>query len=207
MDLSKQSFWPSPNQFEPDPPKPAGLLSGGAISMPLGGRGNAVGRAGVLLLFISLIFDWHVALAQNATHTVRLMVPDTALKAANAALQTCRNQGYQVAVAVTDRFGVTQVMLRDRFAGPHTVDTAMNKAWTAVTYRQDTLAFDIATSKEPRAAGARMLPRIVPIGGGVLIEASGALLGAVAVSGAPGGEADDHCARAGLAAVRDELEF
>lgn len=207
MDLSKQSFWPPPNQFEPDPPKPASLLSGGAISLPLVRRGNAVGRAGVLLLLIGLIFDRHVALAQNATHTVRLMVPDTALKAANAALQSCRNQGYQVAVAVTDRFGVTQVMLCDRFAGPHTVDTAMNKAWTAITYRQDTLAFDIATSKEPRAAGARMLPRIVPIGGGVLIEASGALLGAVAVSGAPGGAADDHCARAGLAAVRDELEF
>ena len=148
-----------------------------------------------------------LALAQDATHSVKLMVPEAALKAASAALQSCRNQGYQVAVAVTDRFGVAQVMLRDRFAGPHTVDTAVNKAWTAITFRQDTLAFDVATSKEPRAAGARMLPKIVAIGGGVSIEASGSLLGAVAVSGAPGGEADDQCARAGVAAIRDELDF
>ncbi len=169
-------------------------------------------RTQQFLLVIGLVLEADIAFAQDAarvqaTHTIKLMVPEVAFRAANAALQTCRNQGYQVAVAVTDRFGVTQVMLRDRFAGPHTVETAMNKAWTAITYRQDTLSFDIATSKEPRAAGARMLPRIVAIGGGVLIEASGSLLGAVAVSGAPGGEADDHCARAGLAAVRDELEF
>lgn len=112
-----------------------------------------------------------------------------------------------MAEAVADRGGVTQVLLRDRFDGPHTVETAMNKAWTAVTFRQDTLAFDIATTRETRAADARTLPRIVAVGGGVLVEASGSLLGVVAVSGAPGGEADDHCTKAGLAAIRDELEF
>lgn len=201
MDVSIQSFSQFCRLSVSTQPSLAGGTSA-AISRPFG-------RAGVVLFLavVGLTLSQSAAHAQNATHTVKLMVPDIALKAANAALQTCRNQGYQVAVAVTDRFGVAQVMLRDRFAGPHTVDTAMNKAWTAVTYRQDTLAFDIATSKEPRAAGARTLPRIVPIGGGVLIEASGALLGAVAISGAPGGEADDHCAKAGLAAIRDELEF
>ena len=145
--------------------------------------------------------------AQTATFNVKLLTPEAALKSARAALEACRAIGFQVAVAVADRSGVTQVLLRDRFAGPHTVETSMNKAWTAVTFRQDTLAFDIATSKEPRAAGARNLPRIVAIGGGVLIEASGALLGAIAVSGAPGGENDHRCAEAGVSAIRDEIEF
>jgi uncharacterized protein GlcG (DUF336 family) len=147
------------------------------------------------------------SVAQDATYSVRLLTPEAALKAATSALEACRQQGYQVAVAVADRAGITQVLLRDRFAGPHTVETAMNKAWTAITFRQDTLAFDIATVREPRAAGARSLPRIVAVGGGVLIEAAGSILGAVAVSGAPGGEADDHCAKAGLASIRDDIEF
>ncbi len=153
------------------------------------------------------LFAAHPAVAQQAIHTVKVLTPEAALKAARAALESCRDRGFQVAVAVTDRSGVAQVMLRDRFAGPHTVDTAINKAWTAVTFRQDTLQFDIATSREPRAAGARSLPRIVAIGGGVLIETSGALVGALAVSGAPGGEADDLCAKSGVAAIRDDLDF
>lgn len=174
--------------------------------MKTAGRlGKARGFPGGALMAACLLAG--AALAEEATHTVKVLTPDAAIKAARAALESCRDQGFQVAVAVTDRFGVTQVMLRDRFAGPHTVDTAINKAWTAVTFRQDTLQFDIATSREPRSAGARSLPRIVPIGGGVLIEASGALVGALAVSGAPGGEADDRCAKSGIAAIRDELDF
>jgi len=162
--------------------------------------------AGVVALGISASGTTAVQ-AQTATFNVKLLTPEAALKSATAALEACRALGFQVAVAVADRSGVTQVLLRDRFAGPHTVETSMNKAWTAVTFRQDTLTFDIATSKEPRAAGARNLPRMVAIGGGVLIEASGVLLGAIAVSGAPGGENDHRCAEAGVSAIRDEIEF
>ncbi len=61
------------------------------------------------------------ARAQDALVTYKSMSPELALDLARAALVDCRNRGYQVAVAVVDRFGVTQVMLRDRFAGPHTV--------------------------------------------------------------------------------------
>jgi uncharacterized protein GlcG (DUF336 family) len=159
------------------------------------------------LCVFALLAGAQGAVAQSATYSVRLLTPEAALKAATSALEVCRLQGYQVTVAVADRAGVTQLLLRDRFAGPHTVETAMNKAWTAISFRQDTLAFDIATAREPRAAGARSLPRIVAVGGGVLIEAAGSILGAIAVSGAPGGEADDQCAKAGLASIRDEIEF
>jgi uncharacterized protein GlcG (DUF336 family) len=162
---------------------------------------------GLLLAAIGAADGAQPAAAQNATYSIRLLTPETALKLATATLEACRKQGYQVAAAVVDRSGVVQVLVRDRFAGPHTVKTAIDKAWTAITFRLDTLAFDIAIAKEPRAAGARTLPGVVAIGGGVLVEAGGSILGAVAVSGAPGAEADDQCARAGLAAIGDDIEF
>ena len=148
-----------------------------------------------------------IARAQDATYTVKLMTPETALKAAQAALKKCRDDGYQVAVAVVDRGGVTQVVLRDRFAGPHTVDMAVDKAWTAVSFRTPT--GEIAKATEPGMAqsGIRNRPRVAAVAGGLLIEAGGALVGGIGVSGAPRGDIDDVCATAGIAAIRDGLEF
>ena len=82
-----------------------------------------------------------------------------ALKATQAALQSCRASGFQVAVAVVDRFGIAQAMVRDRFAGPHTPDTAVNKAWTAVSFR--TNSSDLARASMPGqpSSGLRGLPR------------------------------------------------
>lgn len=147
------------------------------------------------------------AFAQSGTFTVRQMTPDTAAKATRAALEECRKAGFQVAVAVVDRAGVAQSLLRDRFAGPHTVSTAINKGWTAISFRTDTLEFAKATAGASGSAGIRHLPNVVAVGGGVNIEAGGTTVGAIGVSGAPTGEADDACARAGIAAIRDELDF
>jgi uncharacterized protein GlcG (DUF336 family) len=146
------------------------------------------------------------ASAQDATFNLRLLTPDTALKAAQAALARCRADGFQVAVAVVDRMGVGQVMLRDRFAGPHTPDTAIGKAWTAVSFRTNTTDFAAATATGPQSA-IRNRPGVVAVGGGLMIEAGGSLLGAIGVSGAPGGKEDDVCAAAGIAAVKDSLEL
>jgi uncharacterized protein GlcG (DUF336 family) len=135
------------------------------------------------------------------------MTPETALAAARAALAECRKQGYQVAVAVVDRAGLTQVLLRDRFAGAHTVDVATNKAWTAASFRTPTA--DLARETQPGQAmsGLRNLPRFLAAGGGQVIEGGGTLLGAIGVSGAPGGEADDGCAKAGIKAIADDIAF
>jgi uncharacterized protein GlcG (DUF336 family) len=142
-----------------------------------------------------------------ATHDVRVLTPETALKATQAALQECRRQGYQVAVAVVDRFGVTQTMLRDRFAGPHTPRAAANKAWTAVSFRTPTTDLVRITQPGQPSSGIREWPRVVAVGGGVLVEAGGSIIGGIGVSGAPSGDADDSCAKAGLAAIRDDLEL
>ena len=145
--------------------------------------------------------------AQDALVSHRVLSPDTALELARAALEACRARGFQVAVAVVDRFGLPQVMLRDRFAGPHTPSTATGKAWTAVTFRTNTTALIAPTQAGQPQAGLRDLPNVVLLGGGVLVEAAGSVLGGVGVSGAPGGAEDDACASAGLDAVRDRLEF
>ena len=145
-------------------------------------------------------------LAQDATFVVKQMTTETALKAAQAALGACRERGFQVAVAVTDRSGIPQAFLRDRFAGPHTVGVAINKAWTAVSFRTDTLSFGNATA-DPEHAGARHFERVTAIGGGVPIEAAGSMFGAIGVSGGPSGKEDDKCARIGIEAIMDALEF
>lgn len=143
----------------------------------------------------------------GATFNTRSMTPEIALAATRAALESCRKSGYQVAVAVVDRSGVTQTLLRDRFAGPHTPDTATNKAWTAASFKTTTLALASETQAGKAQSGIRSLPRLVAAGGGVPIEAGGSLLGAIGVSGAPGGEADEACARAGIKAIADQIEF
>lgn len=147
------------------------------------------------------------AAADNATFSVKLLTPETALKAAQAALKRCRDNGYQVAVAVTDRMGVVQVVLRDRFAGPHTPDTATAKAYTAASFRTNTTELAAATQPGRPQSGIRQRPGVAAVGGGLMIEASGTLLGAIGVSGAPGGAEDDACAAAGITAIREDIEF
>jgi uncharacterized protein GlcG (DUF336 family) len=110
-------------------------------------------------------------------------------------------------VAVVDRFGVTQVMLRDRFAGPHTPATATGKAWTAATFRNSTSQLFSVSQPGMMQAGIRNLPGAVIIAGGLVVESGGSLVGAIGVSGAPGGEADEACAKAGIDAIQARLDF
>ena len=145
--------------------------------------------------------------AQAPTFNVRVLTPEAALKAAQSALDKCRAQGYQVAVAVVDRGGIAQVVLRDRHAGPHTIDVATNKAWTAVSFKSSTRDLERLTRPGEAMSGLRSVPRFVAIGGGITVEAGGSLLGAIGVSGAPGGDADHVCAAAGAAAIAEELEL
>ncbi len=147
------------------------------------------------------------ASAQEAVFQTKSLTPETALVAAKAALESCRKQGYQVAVAIVDRAGLTQVLLRDRFAGAHTVKVAANKAWTAASFRTATSALAHETQAGKPMSGIRNVQRFVAAGGGLMIEGGGSLLGAIGVSGAPGGEADEGCAKAGIKAITEAIEF
>ena len=145
--------------------------------------------------------------AEEAVVSYKSLGLELALDAARAALKDCQKRGYQVAVAVVDRFGTPQVLLRDRFAGPHTPPTATGKAWTSATFRNSTTELNAISQPGMMQAGLRNLPNVVIIGGGMMIEGAGAMLGAIGVSGAPGGDADELCAKAGIAAIQDKLDF
>jgi uncharacterized protein GlcG (DUF336 family) len=143
----------------------------------------------------------------ETTFTVKILTPETALKAAQAALKKCRDSGFQATVAVVDRMGVVQVLLRDRFAGPHTTDMATAKAYTAASFRTNTTELADASQPGRPASGIRNRPGIAAVGGGLMIQAGGTLLGAIGVSGAPGQKEDDLCAAAGIEAIREDIEL
>jgi uncharacterized protein GlcG (DUF336 family) len=132
--------------------------------------------------------------AEAATWKQTVITPETALKAAQAAKAECAKRGWQVAVAVTDPSGLPLVLLR--------------KARTAASWREATTTVAARVNK-PGAAEAAIkdLPGVVMIGGGLPIEAAGQMVGAIGVSGAPGGDNDDVCAKAGIAAVEADLAF
>ena len=103
--------------------------------------------------------------AQESLVTYKSLSPAIALELAQSALANCQQRGYQVAIAVVDRFGVTQVVLRDRYAGPHTPATASGKAWTAATFRSSTSNLFAISQPGMMQAGIRNLPGAVIIGG------------------------------------------
>jgi uncharacterized protein GlcG (DUF336 family) len=83
---------------------------------------------------------------------------------------------------------------------------AVAKGWTAVSFRTNTTEMAAATAAGPMS-GVRHRPGVAAVGGGLMIEAGGSILGAIGVSGAPGGKEDDVCAAAGIAAIKDSLEL
>jgi uncharacterized protein GlcG (DUF336 family) len=170
----------------------------------------AMRRAGRYLATSALVLTLGTAGANaddDAVVTYKSLSPEVALEAAQAALKQCRDNGFQVAVAVVDRFGQPQVMLRDRFAGLPAPDAATRKAYTALGFHAATsdLAKRIASGKMD--AGLARLPNVAMLAGGLVIEAGGAVLGGIGVAGAPGGDKDEACAKAGLDAIRDRIDF
>ena len=136
--------------------------------------------------------------------TIKRMSLDTALKAARATIDACRKEGVQIAVTVLDRGGHAQVVLRDVLASDLTLKVSRAKAYAAVSFVTPTsqLASRFADPYGPPSVGG-----IVVTAGGLPIRAGGELVGAIGVSGAPSGEIDERCARAGFEAILEDLEF
>lgn len=164
-------------------------------------------RLAFITLCITMVIGGRALAQEAALVSLKVLSPETALQLAQATLANCRAKGFQVAVAVVDRMGVTQVVLRDRYAGPHTPDTATRKGWTAVSFRSDTGSLAENTTADTPQSGAREIAGALMLGGGLTVEAAGSIVGGVGVSGAPTGADDAACARAGIEAIRDKLEF
>lgn len=147
------------------------------------------------------------AAADEAVVTYKSLAPDVAFDLAHAALAQCRKDGFQVAVVVIDRFGQPLVVLRDRYAGLAAIQTATGKAWTTVNFGRDTGELIKMLREGQLSAGLANLPNVVMLAGGLVVHSGGAVVGGVGVAGAPGGDKDETCAKAGVAAIQDRLDF
>ena len=139
--------------------------------------------------------------------TSKSLTPEAALIVSQAALESCRKSGMQVSVAVVDSGGNIQVVLRDKLAGISSPDAAILKAKTAINFRSSTADLSEAVNSNDEASGIKHLPGILVLGGGVIIQASGSMVAAVGVAGAPDGKSDEKCAMAGVEAIQELLEF
>jgi uncharacterized protein GlcG (DUF336 family) len=161
-----------------------------------------------IVLSLATIFGHIRTVAADAgLVTYQSMNLELAQMAAQETLKACRNEGYQVSVAVVDRSGVIQVLIRDQLAGIFTPDIAVRKARTALSFHTDTINLVEPTKSGNIASGIRDYPDAIVVAGGVRIEAAGSIVGSIGVSGAPGPEIDDVCARKGIEEIDDILNF
>jgi uncharacterized protein GlcG (DUF336 family) len=164
---------------------------------------NPAKIAAAVMIAFGMISGTHASEDKPYVAT-RIIALDQANNIAMAAADACRRQGYQVAVAVTDRSGQLIAFARDPLAGPHTVAIAQRKAYSAATYQT-------ATSRLADRSELAATPGVFLVGGGVPVSVGGHFYGAVGVSGAPrrerSGDNDEACARAGIESVRESLEF
>ena len=121
------------------------------------------------------------------------------------ALDQCTGNGYKVSVVIVDKGGNVAASVRGDGTGPHTMEFARMKAYTARTRNQTSLQTQ-KQMEDPAFAFLRQIPNVVGVGGGVPIRAGNEVIGAVGVSGAPGGEKDEVCANAGIAKVEAALK-
>ena len=123
---------------------------------------------------------------------------------AENALADCKTKGYSVSVVVVDRGGDTMVALRADDAGPHTMENARRKAYTARTFRMTTEEFVKDMATRPVRREQTTLPNVIAIPGGVPIKVGNEVIGGVGLSGSPG--VDEPCVMAGLDKVKDQLQ-
>lgn len=142
------------------------------------------------------------ALAQGVL-TERNLSVALAEEAALAAMQKCQADGFRVAVVVLDRGGALKAALRNDGAGLHTFDTAFKKAYTAATFRIPTSTFVQRVQTNP---GLSSIGGVIALGGGLPISLGNEVIGAIGVGGAPSGDADEACAKAGIDKITDRLK-
>jgi uncharacterized protein GlcG (DUF336 family) len=142
------------------------------------------------------------ASAQLVTH--KDLTTAIAMTMAETAIQTCKTQGYNVSANVVGRTGQVLVAMRGDNTGPHTLENSMKKAYTANAQRRPSGEYAKAVQANPR--GGVLLTNLVPAQGALPIKVGEDTIGAIGVSGAPGGDKDEACAKAGIDKVAAELK-
>lgn len=167
-------------------------------------------KKSAFIMALAVVLVGSFELGSNSTATAEGLPRETVLplalanKAASAALEKCKQDGYRVSVAVVDRAGLIRTLMRGDGAGPHTTDSATKKAYTAASLRRPTSELAEMIAKVPGLQSLRdMNEKILMLGGGLPIEIAGDVVGGIGVGGAPGSNFDDACAQAGLDALKN----
>jgi uncharacterized protein GlcG (DUF336 family) len=129
-----------------------------------------------------------------------------AIEAASETVAACAKQGYHETAVVLDADGATIVTLRGDGAGIHSLDSAYDKAYTSVSFRNDTIALAERAKGEDSIAPLAKLPHVMFFAGGLVIKLDEEVIGSIGAAGAPGANLDDGCAHAGLDKIRDRLK-
>ena len=143
------------------------------------------------------------ASAQLLTHKDLSLAIATQI--AHTTIDTCKAQGYNVSVHVLGREGQVILAVRHPEAGLATFENSMKKAYTARTFGRSSGEFADGVKGNPNA-GALFLTNITPAQGALPIKIGNETIGAVGVSGAPGGDKDEACAKAGIDKVSADLK-
>ena len=130
---------------------------------------------------------------------------ETALTIATTAIETCKGQGYRVSATVVGRNGEILVQLRGDNTGPHTIENSFRKAYTARTFRVPSGEIVERLKKDP-SLGLIHLTNVIANQGALPIKVGDEVIGAAGASGAPGGEKDEACVKAGIDKVADQLK-
>jgi len=137
--------------------------------------------------------------------TEKSLSADVALAIAHTAHQTCTQQGYHVSVHVVGREGQVLTAIRGDGASPHTYENSFRKAYTARTFRKPSGEFAQQVKDNPTTAQVH-LANVIAAQGALPIKVGDEVIGAVGVSGAPGGDKDEACSKAGIDHVADQLK-
>lgn len=149
--------------------------------------------------------------APSQTSEYHYVLPlNLALEAATEAIRACGQQGYRVSATVVDTDGLSQVALRGDGATVHTAESSFDKAYTVVTLGP---IFDFDTSGKffelvrtsPYAPRLATMRNVMALPGAVAFKSKNAIVAALGVGGAPGGDKDEVCAQAGVAKVANRL--
>jgi uncharacterized protein GlcG (DUF336 family) len=143
--------------------------------------------------------------AQGLLPTHRISA-DLANQAVAAVVAKCASQGYGVTGALVDADGVQQAVLRGNGAGASTLNSALAKAYTSANFKTDTTAVVERSKTNPLLANLFKLPHLLLLPGGIVIKVGDEVVGAIGAAGAPGGDLDEACARAGLDKIKDQLK-
>jgi uncharacterized protein GlcG (DUF336 family) len=161
-------------------------------------------RLAAITIASASVFAWGApASAQLLVH--KDLTASMAITIAQTAIETCKANGYAVSATVVGRNGEILVSVRGDNTGPHTIENSMRKAYTARTFRSPSGALVDRLKADP-SLGLIHLTNVIANQGALPIKVGDEVIGAAGASGAPGGEKDEACVKAGIDKIADQLK-